>query len=91
MKQVLIIFYDLADPASNREAITQKIKAYGSWARLGSSAYLIGTDATPVHVRDNLAKVLNADDRVFVGVCRAPSAWEGMPEEISKWILKNQM
>jgi hypothetical protein len=90
MSQVLIVSYDLTNPGQNREALVKKIKAYSIWARLGRSTYLIKTDATPVQVRDELKQVLDTNDRVFVGVAPPPSAWVGMPEDVSKWILKNQ-
>jgi len=88
--RVLIVVYNLADPAQNREAVIRKIKAYGKFARLGDSAYLILTDAEPDAVRDKLLKVLGGEDRLFVGTAPAPSAWYGMPEAVSKWILANQ-
>jgi len=90
MSQTLLIFYDLTDPGQNREALIKKIKLYGKWARVGNAAYLIHTDEIPTSVRDNLSKVLKANDRIFVGAAPPPSAWQGLPEEVSKWILANQ-
>lgn len=91
MKNTFIISYDLASPGTNREALIKRIKAYGQWARLGDSAYLISIPPTdPVTVRENLTKVLGPSDKLYVGVAPAPSAWVGLPEEVSKWILANQ-
>lgn len=91
MNRTLIIFYDLAEPGQNREALIKKIKSsYKKWARLGSGAYLIVTNASPEAVRDNLDVLLTPDDRLFVGDASAPSAWQGMSEAVSKWILANQ-
>ena len=90
MSQVLIVCYDLVNAGKNYEALIKKIKAYPGWARLGGSAYLIKTDETPVRVRDILKEVIDADDKLFVGVAARPSAWSGMPEEVAKWILENQ-
>jgi hypothetical protein len=86
----LLVFYDLADPARNREALVQKIKSYGPWARLGAFAYLIRTDQPPAAVRDGLKTVLGEGDRLFVTVSSRPAAWRGLPEAVSKWILANQ-
>jgi hypothetical protein len=88
--RVLIIVFNLTNPAQNRESVIRKIKAFGKFARLGDSAYLISTDAETEAVRDRLLKVLDAEDRVFVGTAPAPSAWYGMPESVSKWIVSNQ-
>ena len=90
MAQTLIISYDLSNPGRNYEDLVKKIKAYGYWARLGGSAYLIVTADTPVTVRDNLKTVLDSNDSLFVGTCPRPSAWAGMSEEVANWILTNQ-
>ena len=90
MKRVLIISYELKAPALNKERLLQKIKAYGTWARLSGSAYLIVTAATPVAVRDSLGTTLGGGDRLFVGESPAPSAWKGISVEVSQWILRNQ-
>lgn len=88
--KTLIISYDLVKPGANYENLLQKIKAYPQWARLGGSAYLILTDHTVVKVRDNLITVLDVNDQLFVGTCPVPSAWRGLPDDVSKWILENQ-
>lgn len=88
-KQVLIVFFNLADPPTNRAALVRKIKSYGLPARLGDSAYLISTNESPVAVRDKINTVLRRDDRLYVGVAPAPSAWTGMPDAVSNWILSN--
>lgn len=88
--KILIVTYDLVNPGQNYEKLLQKIKAYTSWARLGGSSYLIATNDTIVQVRDTLIKVLDRNDKLFVGTCPVPSAWYGLPEDVSKWILENQ-
>jgi len=90
MSRVLMISYDLVNPGQNYESLIQKIKAYSKWARLGGSAYLILTDKSPKEVRDSLAQVLDANDKIWVGVAPAPSAWKGLPPAVSNWIIANQ-
>jgi hypothetical protein len=90
VSRVLIVSYDLVRPGQNYESLLRLIKSYSSWARLGGSAYLIFTDSPPVQVRDHLASVLDPNDRIFVGVAPAPSAWRGLPEDVSSWIQANQ-
>jgi hypothetical protein len=90
MNQVVVINYDLVNPGRNYEALIKRIKAYKNWARLGGSAYLILTAHTPEQVRDYLGKVIDAGDKLWVGVAPAPSAWQGLPEEVANWILANQ-
>ena len=90
MNRVLIISYDLLNPGQNYDRLIKLIKAYPSWARLGGSAYLIYTDSSPVQVRDYLRQALDRNDKLYVGVSPPPSAWIGMPEDVSKWIQANQ-
>jgi hypothetical protein len=88
--KTLIVTYDLINPGQNYEKLLQKIKGHSFWARLGGSSYLIVTDATVVQVRDSLAPLLDQNDKLFVGTCPVPSAWQGLPEDVTKWILENQ-
>ncbi len=90
MKQVLIVTYDLVNPGRNYESLLRMIKDYGSWARLGGSSYLIHTESNPVQVRDSLKQALDSNDKLFVGYAPAPSAWIGLPDEVSRWILATQ-
>lgn len=88
--KIFIVTYDLVTPGQNYEKLVKKIKSYSSWARLGGSAYLIGTDSTVEAVRDNLNALLDSNDKLFVGTCPVPSAWSGLPDDVSKWIQENQ-
>lgn len=90
MSRVLIVSYDLSTPGKNYEPLLKRIKDYGPWARLGGSAYLIVTDQLPATVRDSLGQVIDANDKLYVGVAPAPSAWLGMPNDVSNWIVANQ-
>jgi hypothetical protein len=90
MKRALMISYDLENPAQSYEPLIRLIKAYPGWARLGDFAYLISTDETPEQVRDALLRVLDRNDKVYVGVASAPAAWYGLTDEVSQWIHANQ-
>jgi hypothetical protein len=90
MSQVLIVSYDLVNPGQNYERLLKLIKSYSSWARLGGSAYLIYTNLSPVQVRDNLRQALDPNDKIYVGVAPVPSAWSGMPDDVTNWIHTNQ-
>jgi hypothetical protein len=90
MDRVLIVSYDLVNPGRNYEALIQRIKSYGQWARLGGSAYLILTANTPAQARDYLVQALDQNDKLWVGMAPAPSAWRGLPDDVANWILTNQ-
>jgi hypothetical protein len=86
---VLIVTYDLAQPNANYETLLRQIKTR-AWARLSESSYLVATPEDPEQLRDRLMKVLRAGDKLFVGSAPAPSAWHGLPDGVSRWILANQ-
>ena len=90
MKKVLIISYDLTNPGRNYEPLIKRIKELGPWARLGGSAYLVLTQYTVVQVRDYLWHVMDKSDKIYVGISLPPSAWAGMPNDVSEWIRNNQ-
>jgi len=90
MKKVLIIFYELTNPVMSLQALTKRIKDLGPWARLGNSAYLIVTENEPVQVRDYLWQVMQPSDRIYIGNAPPPSAWNGLPNDVSDWIRKYQ-
>ena len=87
---VLIVYFELALLATNHGALLKAIKAYGTWARLGPSCYLIFTHHSPLDVREYLRQVLRASDKLYVGTATAPSAWLGMPDDVSEWIRSKQ-
>ncbi|HNT26562.1 MAG TPA: SinR family protein [bacterium] len=89
MNMAYIISYDLKDPGKNYEKLLHIIKGYENWARLGGSAYIIITTKTPVEVRDSLNKALDNNDKLYVGLVKAPAAWQGMPDEVSTWLRNN--
>ena len=84
-----IISYDLNTPGKNYEDLLKKIKAYTSWAKLGGSAYIIVTERTAVEIRDNLKSSLDSNDKLFVGVLKAPAAWTSLSDEVSKWVINH--
>lgn len=90
MNRVLIVSYDLSNPGRNYERLLKLIKSYAGWASLGGSAYLIVSDRSPTQVRDHLAQALDQNDKLYVGVAPAPSAWRGMSTDVTNWIQANQ-
>lgn len=89
MKNILIITYDLSAPHQNYDGVLSEIKAYGTWAKVSESSYLIKTIKTPEKVRNSLLKYIDDDDKLFIGTVNAPAAWHGLSESLSNWILKH--
>lgn len=90
MKKVVIIYFDLTFPAVTLQAVTQRIKSLGPWARIGNSAYLVATQYNPVQIRDHVWAAMQQGDTLFVSTCPAPSAWYGLPPDVGQWLRDNQ-
>jgi hypothetical protein len=71
-----IISYDLRAPTRNYEQLYAAIKAYGKWAHINESVWAVVTDTNAVGVRDNLARYLDANDRLFVIKSGLEAAWK---------------
>lgn len=82
--------FELADAGQNYVDVVRKIQSLGGYARVNLFTYMVATELTPVQVRDTVKAALRPSDKVFVGTCPPPAAWEGEPDEVSKWILENQ-
>ena len=73
-----IIVYGLRQPGRDYDALYEAIKAYGTWAHITESTWLIRTDATCVQVRDKLMTVMDNNDRLFVGKLSGEAAWNNV-------------
>ena len=86
---IYIVSYDLIEPGQNYEQLLTLIKAERAWARLGGSAYLVDSDAPAVDLRDKYRKAIDGIDKLYVGFAKAPAAWAGMPDDVSRWIKEH--
>lgn len=82
-----IVSYDLCNPGQNYEQLLRLIRRYSAWARLGGSAYIIETSDTAKNVRDYLSRVLDRNDKLFIGTIKAEAAWYGLGDEVSQWLI----
>lgn len=83
---IYIVTYDLMEPDQKYDKLLDLIKAEPAWARLGGSSYLVDSDETAVALRDKFKLALDSNDKLYVGVAKAPAAWTGMPDSVTKWI-----
>ncbi|MDR3596518.1 hypothetical protein [Clostridium sp.] len=88
MKNTLLITYDLSQPERNYEDLLKKIKSYNTWARITESSYIIVSTEEPAKVKDELLRLLNDSDKIYVGVISAPAAWSGISDSVSNWLQK---
>jgi hypothetical protein len=88
--KIFIITFELVNPGHNYEKVVQKIKVNSLWARLTSFSYLVVLNATPTQIRDNILSSMQPGDRLFVSACPVPAAWNGLPNDVAKWIQEHQ-
>ena len=60
-----IISYDLRNQR-DYESLYVAIKSYPKWARITESTWAVVTSMSAVEIRNHLARVMDADDRLFV-------------------------
>lgn len=70
-----IIEYDLRKPGRDYEALHEAIKSYGTWAHITESTWFVKTPDTCIQVRDKLLKLMDDNDRLFVGELSGVAAW----------------
>jgi len=93
---ILIVAFELVDPAHNQLAVVNKIRNYGDWARVTETTYLVNTNHSPRQVRDWIATALTDGDAIYVSRLSSSaetsqaSAWLGFPEILTNWIRERQ-
>jgi len=70
-----IVCYDLQVPGKNYQPLYDKIKSYGTWARVTESNWVVVSDMTATQVRDDLLSVMDSNDRLFVVKSGRAAAW----------------
>ena len=83
------ISYDLIGPNRDYDKLFEAIKAYGTWARINESLWIIKTNETSVNIRDNLKQVMDNNDKLFVAKLTGDGAWNNLSNEISNWLKNN--
>lgn len=82
------INYDLSKPGQDYADLYKRIKAYGTWAHVVESMWIIVTTKTATAVCNDLKQAIDSNDKLFVGSVRSPASWVGMDDEMTKWLQK---
>jgi hypothetical protein len=83
-----LITYDLQKPGKNYDALYDKIKSYGTWARVTESNWVVVSDKSAIAIRDDLLTVMDVNDRLLVVRSGVESGWNN-PRCDSEWLLKH--
>jgi len=83
----LFITYDL--PSRRYSEVEKAIAAYGPWARVATTTFVVSTHATTSALRDAVLAAGGLGARIFV--CEVGSDWAfaGQPTEVSQWVQAN--
>ena len=73
-----IISYDLLKPIQNYTQLHNAIKAYGTWARVNESFWVVVTPNSAVQIRDYLSGFIDGNDRLFVIKSGTEAAWKNV-------------
>ncbi len=71
----------------NKNRLTGRLKAYGTYCPIHENCWAIVTDQKAVQVRDNLMEVIKTPDKIFVIKSGVEAAWSGVhSEKHSDWL-----
>lgn len=84
-----IVSYDLSGPDRNYSGLYEWLRTFPRWAKISESCWAVVSPSAPDLIRDQARQVLDQNDRVFIGVLKAPAAWYGLPDEVSTWLKEN--
>jgi len=84
-----LITYDLNKPNQNHSSLYEAIKSLGSWAHFMDSTWFVDTDYSSEQIRDELLKVMDSDDSLFItkissysGSLLHKEAWPWLSEHV---------
>lgn len=90
MSNNLLISYDLISPGQHYEAVVEKIKELGGWAKVEYSFWYVNSTYTAAQARDHIKTVLDANDKLFVvDASNGTAAWHGLTDPVSTYIRDN--
>lgn len=85
MKNNILITYDLNKSGQNYEALIEKIKTLGAWAKVQQSVWYLHTSYSSKEVLEMLSTVTDYNDSLFVAQL-SEANWRGLSNEVSKFI-----
>lgn len=85
MPRNLLISYDLHEPGQNYDAVIERIKELGTWAKIHYSLWYVRSSYTPTAAVEHIEPALDANDRVFVAEA-VDAAWNKLPKKVGDFI-----
>ena len=82
-----IITYDLRN-SRDYASLHKAIKRHSKWAKVTESTWAVLTEKSATEIRDNLSKVMDSDDRLFIIKSGVEAAWRNSICE-NEWLKEN--
>lgn len=73
-----IITYDLCKSGKNYNDLYEYLKAFSKWAHITESVWFVSSTKSCVEIRDEIMKIIDSDDRLFVGELNSVAAWNNV-------------
>ena len=88
MANNLLISYDLISPSQDYDAVIDRIKTLGSWAKIHKSYWYVKSDYTASEACKEIWAVMDNNDKIFVcDATNGDSAWKNLSDKISSFIV----
>lgn len=86
---IRVIIYDLNDPGQDYPAIHEQIKSYQAHIQITESCWAVSTNKKIPEVRDDLKKVMDKNDNLFVA---GLNGWAStaLPENVTDWLKRHR-
>lgn len=73
-----IINYDLCSSGKNYDELYSYIKGFSAWAHITESTWFISSNKSCATIRDEIVKITDSDDRIFVAELTGVAAWRNI-------------
>jgi hypothetical protein len=88
--RTLLVGYDLDKPGQNYPKLEAALKEFGVWWHELDSTWIVRADLTTVQLRDQLAALVDSNDKLLViDITGDAAAWKGFTSQGGQWILDN--
>lgn len=84
-----LIGYDLDKPGQDYKDLIDKIKSFGTWWHCLDSTWLIKSSLSAKAIRDDLATIIDNNDKLLVARLSGEAAWIGFTGDCSDWLKNN--
>lgn len=84
-----MVTYDLMKQGQNYTGLIAKLETYPTRWHPQGSVWMIKTEKSAEQVRNELAAVLDSNDKLIVARLSGEAAWMGYPADVSEWLKQN--